>query len=514
MTTASIPRTHVRTLTIAGLSAAALIIALVTGGIFAARSAKPWVRNRIIEALKENYASGLEVQSLDFTLFPTASITGRGLILRHHGDTTVPPLVAVERFTAETGFRDLFAHPLRIRQVRLTGLQIHVETGHHNAGSESTLSRKRTALVIDEVIADGTRLETIPNAPGKAPLVWDIKKLTLHDTGADRPMSFRATLTNAKPPGDIHTEGSFGPWQREQPRLTPVSGAYSFRDADLGAFPGLSGILSSDGKYKGVLERIEVEGNTDIPKFELRVSRNPVHLITKFQALVDGTDGTTRLQAVQARFGRSSLTARGIVDTTPGIPGNVISLDITVPRSRLEDILRLGVRGKPPLTGLASFHTRLLLPPGNNDISERLRLDGAFDVEHAQFSNPESQQKLDEMSLKTQGKKKSEGEEPVASDFKGRFQLRNGVMQFNGLSFAIPGVNIALDGTYGLTNEQLDFHGIARTKARLSQMTSGIKSILLKPIDPFFAKQGAGAVLHVQVTGTRESPQFGRDKRK
>jgi len=515
VTTASLQRTHVRTLTYAGLGVTALIIAVLIGAIVAARSVKPWVRNRIIVALKENYSSGLEIQSLDFSLIPSARITGRGLVLRQPGAVAAagtPPLVAIDRFSAETGFRDLFAHPLRIRNVRLQGLQIHVQTGQRNAARQSTLSQNRSALVIDEVIADGTRLETIPDKASKQPLVWDIRKLTLRDTGPNRPMAFHATLINAKPPGEIHTDGAFGPWDREQPRLTPVSGSYNFREANLADFPGLSGMLSSDGRYTGMLERIQVEGNTDIPKFELRVSRNPVHLTTKFQALVDGTDGTTRLESVHARFGHSSLIARGIVDTTPGVPGNVISLDITVPHSRLEDILRLGVRGKPPLTGLASFHTKFLLAPGNKDISERLRLDGAFDVEQAKFANPQSQAKLDEMSRKTQGKKNSDVEEPVASDFKGHFQLRDGVMHFSGLSFEIPGVNIALDGTYGLANEALDFHGIARTKARLSQMTSGFKSILLKPIDPFFAKQGAGAVLHVQVTGTRESPQFGRDR--
>jgi hypothetical protein len=215
---------------------------------------------------------------------------------------------------------------------------------------------------------------------------------------------------------------------------------------------------------------------------------------------------------VEARFGHSSLTARGIVDTTPGIPGKIISLDIHVPRSRLEDVLRLGVRGKAPLSGLTSFHTKFRLPAGNKDISQRLQLDGDFDVAEARFSNPESQQKLDEMSLKTQGRKSSDGDEPVASNFKGHFQLRDGVMHLTGLTFSIPGVDLALNGTYGLSNEQLDFHGIARTHARLSQMTSGFKSILLKPVDPFFAKQGAGAVLKIQITGTRESPQFGRDR--
>ena len=417
------------------IAIATILIFAAVGATIAARSLKPWVRNRLVEALKENYSSGLEVKELDFSLFPTVHITGHGLLLRHKGRTDIPPLVSIESFTADTGIRDILATPVRIRHLRLDGLNIYVQTGgrHEPKEAGTTLSRTPSRFVIDEVIADGTRLETIPDKPEKEPLIWEISKLTLHDTGPGRPMSFRATLTDAKPPGEIHTQGSFGPWQREHPRLTPVSGSYTFRDADLSAFPGLSGILSSDGSYHGVLERIEVEGNTDTPKFELQISKNPVHLTTKFQAVVDGTDGTTRLQPVTAHFGHSSLIARGIVDTTPGAPGKIVSLDVNVPRSRLEDVLRLGVKGKPPLTGVTSFHTKFLLPPGNRDISRRLRLDGVFDVADARFSDPESQQKLDQMSLRGRGKKNNGGDEPVASNFKGNFSLRDGVMHFTNL---------------------------------------------------------------------------------
>ena len=38
---------------------------------------------------------------------------------------------------------------------------------------------------------------------------------------------------------------------------------------------------------------------------------------------------------------------------------------------------------------------------------------------------------------------------------------------------------------------------------------TGTKSILLKPLDPFFEKKGYGAVLPISITGTRENPVFG-----
>jgi len=47
--------------------------------------------------------------------------------------------------------------------------------------------------------------------------------------------------------------------------------------------------------------------------------------------------------------------------------------------------------------------------------------------------------------------------------------------------------------------------------AKLSQMMTGWKSILLKPVDPFFSKHGAGTEIPVKVTGTKSEPHFGLD---
>ena len=42
-------------------------------------------------------------------------------------------------------------------------------------------------------------------------------------------------------------------------------------------------------------------------------------------------------------------------------------------------------------------------------------------------------------------------------------------------------------------------------------MTTGWKSILLKPVDPFFSKDGAGTEVPVRITGTESEPHFGLD---
>ncbi len=97
----------------------------------------------------------------------------------------------------------------------------------------------------------------------------------------------------------------------------------------------------------------------------------------------------------------------------------------------------------------------------------------------------------------------------MASNFKGRFILRYGVMHFTDLSFMVPGVSVTLNGDYDSERRKLDLRGSARLEAKLSQTTTGFKSFLLKAVDPFFAKKSAGAVLPIKITGTRDSPSFG-----
>ena len=43
---------------------------------------------------------------------------------------------------------------------------------------------------------------------------------------------------------------------------------------------------------------------------------------------------------------------------------------------------------------------------------------------------------------------------------------------------------------------------------------TGFKRWILKPVDPFFAKNGSGTFLRIKVDGTAADPKFGRDTTK
>ena len=133
------------------------------------------------------------------------------------------------------------------------------------------------------------------------------------------------------------------PSRRRRRRSRP---RYTFSDADLGVFKGIAGILDSSGKFAGVLERIEVNGKADVPDFALDSAGHPMPLATTFHSIVDGTNGNTWLQPVDGTFRQTTVHAEGGVIEGDNKDGRTITLDVTMERARLEDVLFLAVKSR------------------------------------------------------------------------------------------------------------------------------------------------------------------------
>jgi hypothetical protein len=398
----------------------------------------------------------------------------------------------------------------------LEGLEIHVsrrkdgepeEQGKEPAGSQGSESPD---FVIEELIADGTRLRILPKDPGKEPLEFDLKSLRMESVALVRPMHFVAELTNAKPPGLIQTEGDFGPWSKDDPGLTPVKGEYTFDHADLGDFKGIGGILSSVGRYEGELARIVVDGTTDTPDFHVDIAGHPVHLKTEFHAIVDGTNGDTLLEPVIATWEKSTVTARGGVYGMPGMKGKTVRLDVDVDDGRIEDMMKFAIKSDQPiLQGPIRYQAKLEIPPGKDlRVVEKLKLDGQFKVSQGKFTSDEVKQRLGSLSNKAQGEPDAPVDEEIASDFSGHFRLDSGLLFLPDLAFQLPGANVRLKGSYHLISEKVDFEGVLRLDAKVSETTTGIKSFFLKLADPLFNKNG-GSEIPIKIQGQRSDPKYG-----
>jgi len=484
------------------LIAGSSTLLLIAAGLYLASfPAEAYVARQI----RQTYGDKVQIGDLKVRLLPSIRISARNVVVPQKQNDGLPPLISIGQVSAQTNW--IAALGRHVRQVRLQGLRIAVPP--RRGGGLQKESRQPEEFVADRIIADGAVLQIFPKQTGKPPLDFDLYRLTIRGAGPDQPMSFETTMRNAKPPGDIHSTGKFGPWQFEDPAQTPVSGSYEFRDANLGVFKGISGTLSSVGSYDGVLDRIAVDGSTDTPDFALRISGHPVHLTTKFQATVNGTDGNTYLHPVTGHFGGSTVIARGAITRDGAAKARTVSLDATVDDGRLEDMLRLALKSQNVMTGAVSFTSKIVIPPGDTDVAEKLRLDGSFTVAQAHFSKLNVQEKVNDLSHRGRGDPQRPDDDNVASNFRGQFRLDRGEMTFRSLHFDVPGVHVALNGTYGLLDQQLDLHGTATLQAKLSQTTTGWKSVLLKAVDPFFKKKNAGAVLPIHISGTSTSPHFG-----
>ncbi|MEZ5351844.1 MAG: AsmA-like C-terminal region-containing protein [Bryobacteraceae bacterium] len=494
-------------------AAAALVAILAVAPLIGG----PWVdrvvRERLAAVARDRFESSVTVEHVAVSLLPP-SATMTGVVFRHRSRNDVPPLFEIDRMEIRGGLGILAPAP-RASSVRLAGLRIVIPRGNDSAQPESEPANPNGASPnygAAEVIADGAQLRVLSKKPGREPLEFDLQMLRMRDVSLADPMKYTARLTNPKPPGLIHSAGEFGPWNGPDPTLTPLQGIYELTDADLSDFKGLRGILRSNGRFQGLLEEIVVDGEADVPRFALEISGNPVHLKTQFHAIVDGTNGDTRLEPVNAQFLKSSVVARGAIEGREGVKGKGVSLDVRVRRARIEDMLRLAMRGgKPLLRGPIRFQTRLDLPPGQGDVIERLRLNGAFEVENGKFQQPAIQDKIDSLSRKGLGEPENAAIDDVSTGLAGSFRLASGIIRFRQLSFEVPGVGVRLDGAFDLRDESVDLTGTLRMDAKVSETVTGFRSVLLKAVDPLFGRRKAGAVVPIKISGTRSKPEFGLD---
>jgi len=504
------------------LSAGVLLLVGIAVFLSWASRATPQVRDRIVAALNERFESQVALDTLQVGIFPRPEVSGSGLALRHNGRTDVPPLITIDSFLAGAGLRGLFGTPLRLNEISLDGLQIRVPPGgvritgdvnDHDDGEHVPHAMAPSPIFIDEIVSRTARLEIISRRPGRLPRVFEIHDLVMRDFGGAEGARFQAGVSNPIPRGRVETSGLFGPWHADEPGLTPLSGEYTFNNADLDSIKGIGGILSSLGKYSGVLERIVVEGQTETPDFSIDVAGQPVPLNTQFTAIVDGTNGDTFLERVEARINESLIVAHGEVARTEDVKGRHVKLDVEIDGARLEDLMRLAVKSAaPPMTGKVDVVTSFLLPAGEADVIDRLQLDGRFQLASARFANVDVQKKIATLSLRGRGQEDALPDgNSVVSNLSGSFRMRNARLSFSNLTFAVPGAVVQLSGTYDLRAEEVNFTGDLLTDATLADMTSGFKSLLARVAQPLFRRKGGGSRLPIRISGARAKPSFGLD---
>jgi AsmA-like protein len=477
----------------------------------------PYSQRKVAESLRETLPGTLTVNHFRAIYLPHPGCIVEGLTFRSKSSgPDSPPFITVQKLTILGSYADLALRPHHIARMVLEGLQVRIpRLGHGEYGGNSS----KEQITIGEVIANGAVLE-IGRADGRAPLRFDLRTLTLKSVGARQALSYRVDMQNPEPPGEIRSEGRFGPFNSQSPVQTPLSGTYSFDRADLGVFHGIAGALTSRGTFSGNVEHINVEGTTEVPDFQVSRSENAGPLATRFQLSVDGTNGNVALVRVNATYAETEVDAKGSVANRANYRGKFTALDFAISEGRIQDMLRLFVSEKTaPMSGVTSFRAHVTVPPEGKPFLKEVTLDGDFGIAGGHFEKPATQAKADDLSAAARGDKKAREaqqktpnipQENVISDLRGRVALRDGVATFTDLSFKVPGADARLHGTYNLLNEAVNFHGTLKMDAKFSKSTGGIKSVFAKLIDPFVNKK-QGSVVPVVMNGTYAHPHFGLD---
>jgi hypothetical protein len=506
------------------VSAAAVVVAATISAGFGVsrvlRQIEPMLRRKVVETLSARFRSPVELDRLSLSVRNGVVVTGGGLrVLYLAGPTkpdarpNAPPMLSVDDFAFSTSWRELLRPTTRVVSVKVRGLRLNVPPkGEREVATPDDPKRRgqpKLGIVVDTIECSDAKVVIETSAPGKKPLEFAISRLVLKDVGTMQPFRYDAVLVNPKPVGDVRSTGQFGPWQDDNPRDTPLDGRYEFTHADLSSIHGIGGILSSTGRFGGTLGKIAVEGATETPDFRLDVSDHAMALHTEFQAVVDGTTGDTRLDAVKARVGRSELMAAGSVTRSEKTPGHTTDLHVVMEKGRIEDMLVLGLKANPTLMrGALALKMHILIPPGKVSTSRKMRLEGTFAIREAEFNDAGMQQKVDALSMRAQGKPKlanARDAEVVTSSLEGKFSQADGVVDVSELNYQMPGAEVQMTGKVELAASTFEFHGKVRTEATASQMTTGWKSLLLSPLDGLLKKNGAGLELPVKMTGTRST---------
>jgi hypothetical protein len=551
--TASGSRTHSGHRLLIWVGGVLLVTLAVLAGVVVvlAHRAEPLMRARIVHGLEYRFHARVELDNFHLTLRDGLWAEGKGLRIWPPADVigvAVPgsaaphaPLIRLAEFRFHAPISYKPGEAIHISVVQLMGLEVDVpprphfehraegEKGAVGAGAvtgagKTTAGEGLLRFQVESLECDGAHLTVETSKPGKLPLEFAITHLRLTGIGTGGSMGFEAELTNPRPVGTIHTSGRFGPWVVVDPGESPLLGDYKFEHADLGGFKGIAGILSSTGHYQGTLRDIVVDGETDTPDFRLTHFGTAVALHTNFHAKVDGTNGDTWLEPVEATLGGSHFWARGqIVHVAPATDGrgrtraggHDIALKVDVDRARIEDFLRLASKsGTPLLTGALIMSAGLEIPPGPDHVDERLKLAGTFALNNVQFRSVKIQDRIAELSARGQGRPKDAkngSQADVRSTMSGTFRMADRVVTLSALEYTVPGAVIDLKGSYGVDGGKLNFAGTAKMDATVSAMVGGWKGLLLKPVDRYFQKNGSGTEVPIHINGTRENPLFGVD---
>jgi hypothetical protein len=496
--------------------AASLGIALAIGGYFAEKY-WPYRYRNVKPLLEQVFASKVTISHYHRTYFPHPGFVADQLTLRRTAAPGLPPIGSTQELIVQGTWLDLLTLQKRVMLVDVKGLHVIIP-----ALGSPELQKDFPAGSSADFTGPTTTVETLRIHPGVLDIMkrdggrytYPIKNAVFRNLKQGQTMDFYLDMQNASPEGPLQASGTFGPILPKNVGATPLSGRFTFAPVNLNQIGKLHGILQSKGQFKGRLTAIEVFAEASTPDFAVSDGRT-APMSGWVQCTVNGMNLNIVLHQIEVKTGASTVEAGGEwIGFT-----KATHVQFTVTHGRAEDLLRPFLHDPVPIVGPVSLKADAhLAPDGKGEtFLHRLTLDGSFNVPEEQLTNRNEEKTLTNFSERAQGAKTKDeskqddaegqgGDGPgvdVLLSLVGRAQIRDGVVSTRRLEFGMPGASADLSGWYQLSNGTVHLDGELKMEQDISHTQTGFKSVLLKPLAPFFKKKHAGAVVPIAVTGER-----------
>ena len=492
------------------------VFLLVITGILAVNW--PFRYSKVEPFLENVFASQIKIDHYRRTYFPHPGFSAEGITLRRDSAPNLPPVGSAKRLFVQGRWIDLIFLRSRLQSVDVEGLHVVIPPVGSRENREDFPPGGSGEFAGPKMLVDHLRIHDsmldLMRTDGSR-FSMPIKMLTIGNLQRGRTVSYTVDMYSPPPTGHILASGTFGPLRPQTLGKTPVTGSFTYAPVHLGEISGLGGTLSAKGTFHGTLGDIEATGQAFTPDFAVSDGR-PTPVTNTAQFAVNGLNADIHIHSLTARTGQTVVQAQGEIAGTP----KVTNMDLTVTNGRVEDVLRPFLTHFPPVTGPLWLHSHAYVAPPapGRKFLQRLVMNGAFDIPAQHITSASTEKSLSAFSQRVQdhkasgaavigsqvpepAKDTSEGGTDVLSGLSGPVQLRNAIASTNRLTFMVPGASVNLAGTYNLHGGEVHLLGNLHMESGVSHATTGFKSILFAPLNPFFKHGSSGGVVPIAVTG-------------
>lgn len=485
---------------------AALVLLCLLGidGIFLALK-WPFTERQLVRSLAHFSSSEVRVGSFRRVYFWHPGYIAEDITFLRRSNTGVTKMASVKKLEARASWFAMLSDTHRLQRLIIRELQVTIPARVPPPVKRYPSLKDKTTVT--QLVANGAVLQ-MTSQDGQT-LRLDFPQLTLENVKKQKAVKIQTTVHVSEPPGMLQVSGQFGPENQKDIGQAPLSGTFHLEHADLSAFHAIQGSVWSEGRFHGTLAQCQVQGKAEAPDFEVTSAGHKMKIAGAFDATVNGMNGDVALRSAQIGMLHTELHVQG---TVQGKDSKTVSLGFKSSDAQINDFLRLFSRADTPAAeGPMRLEGEAVLAPGREPFLRKVRLDGHFAIADLQFLHGNTQKHVDKLSERARKKTDKKGEDPpdVVSSLQGEVHLRDGTAELSDMRFTTPGARAWGAGSYSLLTKQIDIHGKLATQASLSKIAGGgLKSLLLLPLDPFFKKKHAGAVLPVKITGVYPHPAF------